>query len=37
MAISNMHKNLVKFGCVVFELRKRTDKHRYIHHKYFAM
>jgi len=28
MATGNMHKKLVKFGHVVFELCEQTDKHR---------
>ena len=35
--IGNMHTNLVKFGCVVFELCKSTDKqtNRHTHHDTF--
>jgi len=26
MATGNMHKNLINFGCAVFELCERTDR-----------
>jgi len=28
MGIGNMHENLLKFGCVFFEICKRTDREK---------